>query len=73
MRDALRRLEQDELLREQGAIADPPNAAELLAEAEAALDRGEGTAIRSDEELVAFFRGVSERGRKRLASARKRA
>jgi len=72
VRDALRRLEQEELLQEQTVIADPGDAAEKIIEGWASVQQGRGIDIKDDAELREFFADIVSRGTKRLA-AKKRA
>jgi antitoxin ParD1/3/4 len=67
VRDALRRLEQEDLLQEQMVIADPDDAAEKILEGWASIQQGRGTQIESDAELKEFFTDIVSRGMKRLA------
>jgi antitoxin ParD1/3/4 len=67
VRDALRRLEQEDLLQEQVVIADPDDAAEKILEGWASIQQGRGTQIESDAELKEFFTDIVSRGMKRLA------
>lgn len=72
VRDALRRLEQEEELREQAAIVDPDNLYGELLKAEQSLDRGEGIVIRNEAEANAFVSDIIARGEQRLKAENKK-
>ncbi|MGA3240975.1 MAG: type II toxin-antitoxin system ParD family antitoxin [Bryobacteraceae bacterium] len=67
VREALRRLEQDELIQEQTVIADPDGATEKILECLASIQRGRRIELENDVELKEFFADVVSRGMKRLA------
>jgi antitoxin ParD1/3/4 len=67
VREALRRLEQEELIQQQTVIADPDDAAEKILEGWASIQEGRCFEIKSDVELKEFFADVVSRGMKRLA------
>jgi len=73
VRDALRRLEQDELIEEQRTIADPDNVREAVLEGLASIERGDYIELNGDAELKEFFADIVTRGKKRLAAKKKAA
>lgn len=70
VREALRRLEQDELLSEQSAITDPDDVAEQVRKGMASIAEGDFTELNGDQELHTFFADVIDRGEKRLRAKR---
>jgi antitoxin ParD1/3/4 len=68
VRDALRRLEQDELIQEQSVIADPGGATEKILEGLASIQQGRSIELKNDLELKEFFADIVSRGTNRLAS-----
>lgn len=68
VREALRRLEQEELIQEQTVIGDPENFEEELLKGFSSIERGKGIELKDDRELREFFADVIARGRKRLAA-----
>ena len=73
VREALRRLEQEEMVGEQTIIVDPDGAREAVLEGFASIERGESIELKGDSELKDFFEDVVSRGKKRLAAKRKAA
>jgi antitoxin ParD1/3/4 len=73
VREALRKLEQEEMVAEQSGIVDPDNFQEAVLDGLRSIERGEGTEIRTREELRRYFEDIVHRGKKRLASSRKAA
>src|SRR5437870_3833667 len=71
VREALRRFEQDEQIREQDAVLDPDNAPEAVAKGFASIERGAYIEIDGDEQLRSFFADIATRGEKRMQSARR--
>jgi antitoxin ParD1/3/4 len=67
VREALRRLEQEDLMQEQTAIADPDGAAEKILEGWASIQQGRRIELKNDVELKEFFADIASRGMKRLA------
>jgi hypothetical protein len=65
VRDALRRLEQEEFLQEQTVFADPDDAAGKILEGWASIQQGRGIGIGNDIELKEFFADIVSRGMKR--------
>ena len=72
VRDALRRLEQEEFLQEQSVIEDPDHIYEKLLQAQQSLDRGEGIVIRTEKDRKAFVADIVARGMERLAQEKKK-
>jgi len=72
VREALRRLEQAEMLNEQFEIVDPDDAREAVLEGLASMERGDFIELRGEAALQEFFEDIISRGKKRLA-AKKRA
>ena len=70
VREALRRLEQEDLLTEQSVITDPDNFKEAVLEGIRSTERGDFIEIRGDEDLRRYFEDIVRRGKKRLANAR---
>jgi antitoxin ParD1/3/4 len=68
VREALRRLEQDEMLREQTIIGDPDNAQAEVLKGFASIEQGDYVDLKDSQELREFFADVIARGKKRLAS-----
>jgi|ERR1035438_1216304 antitoxin ParD1/3/4 len=73
VREALRRLEQEEIVREQSIILDPDNAREALLQGVASIERGDSIELNGDAELKEFFDDIVVRGKKRIATKRKAA
>jgi antitoxin ParD1/3/4 len=73
VREALRKLEQEEIVAEQSEIVDPDNFQEAVLDGLRSIERGEGTEIRTREELRRYFEDIVHRGKKRLAASRKAA
>jgi antitoxin ParD1/3/4 len=71
VREALRKLEQEEMVAEQSVIEDPDNYQEAVLEGLRSIERGEGTEIHTREELRLYFEDIIHRGKKRLAANRK--
>jgi antitoxin ParD1/3/4 len=68
VREALRRLEQDEAVREQGVIVDPDNAGQAILKGLASIERGDFIELTDREELQSFFADIVARGKKRFAT-----
>jgi antitoxin ParD1/3/4 len=73
VREALRKLEQEEMVAEQSVIVDPDNFQEAVLDGLRSIERGEGTEIHTREELRRYFEDIVHRGKKRLAVGRKAA
>ena len=72
VREALRRLEQAEMLDQQSEIVDPDDAREAVIEGLASIERGDLIEVKGEAALQEFFEDIIARGKKRLA-AKKRA
>jgi antitoxin ParD1/3/4 len=73
VREALRKLEQEEMVTEQSVIVDPDNVQEAVRQGFASIERGDFVEIQSREELRRFFEDIIARGKKRLAAKSKAA
>jgi antitoxin ParD1/3/4 len=73
VREALRRLEQEEMMGTQSPVVDPDNARDAIREGLASLDSGDSIELKNDSELKAFFDDIVARGKKRTAAKRKAA
>lgn len=73
VREALRRLEQEEMIAEQSAVIDPDNMKEAVLQGFRSIEGGRYTELRSEPELERYFGDIAERGKKRLAARRKSA
>lgn len=70
VREALRRLEQEEMVDQQSVIVDPDNFEEAVAKGLRSIERGDFTELRSQKELRRYFEDIAERGQKRFAAKR---
>ncbi len=61
------------MIKKQPVILDPDNADEAVLRGLRSIERGEGTEIRTREELRRYFEDIVHRGKKRLAAKRKAA
>jgi len=73
VREALRRLEQEEMVTEQSTIIDPDNVKEAVRQGFASIERGDFVELQSREDLRRFFGDIIVRGKKRLAAKSKAA
>lgn len=73
VREALRRLEQEEMLKQQSIIVDPDNVQEAVQKGIASIDRGDFIELKDDAELKQFFADIIARGKKRLAAKKRSA
>src|ERR1700733_11605924 len=73
VREALRRLEQEEMVTEQSVIVDPDNMKEAVLQGLGSIERGDFTELHTQEDLQRFFGEIILRGKKRLAAKRKAA
>ena len=73
VREALRRLEQEEMVAEQSVIVDPDNVKEAVLQGFLSVERGDSIEIQNSEDLQRFFGDVILRGEKRSAAKRKAA
>jgi antitoxin ParD1/3/4 len=68
VREALRRLEQDDLLAEQAAIADPDDVAAQVRKGMDAVAKGDCIDVKGDGELHDFFADIIARGAQRFGA-----
>jgi antitoxin ParD1/3/4 len=73
VREALRRLEQAEMLTEQITIEDPDNVEEAIMEGIRSIETDGVIEVRTPEEARRFFDDIVQRGKKRFAAARRAA
>jgi antitoxin ParD1/3/4 len=73
VREALRKLEQEEMVAQQSAIVDPDNVKEAVLEGLLSIERGNFTELETDDDLQRYFADIVQRGKKRLAASRKAA
>jgi antitoxin ParD1/3/4 len=73
VREALRRLEQEEMIAEQTAIVDPDNVQDAVLAGLRSIERGEGTELQTADDLRRYFEDIVHRGKKRLAAGRRSA
>ena len=73
VREALRRLEQEEILAAESALLDPDNVEEAVLAGLSAIERGEFTELQTEADLREFFDDIVRRGKKRLAAKRRAA
>lgn len=73
VREALRRLEQEEMLAQQSTIVDPDNFEEAVLEGVRSIERGDFIELHTPEDARRFFDDIIQRGKKRLAAARRAA
>jgi antitoxin ParD1/3/4 len=68
VREALRRLEQQDLLAEQSVIADPDDVVVQVRKGMKSVAKGDYVELNGNQELRAFFAGIIARGSGRLRS-----
>ena len=73
VREALRRLEQDELVAQQSTIVDPDNVSEAVLEGLRSIAGGRFTELHTPEDLQRYFDGIVQRGKKRLLAKKRMA
>ncbi|MGA2730351.1 MAG: type II toxin-antitoxin system ParD family antitoxin [Terracidiphilus sp.] len=73
VREALRRLEQEEMVAEQSIIVDPDNVQDAVLQGLGSVELGDFTELQTQEDLQRFFGEIILRGKKRLTSRRKAA
>ncbi len=73
MREALRKLEQEEMVAQQSLIVDPDNVHEAVQEGLRSIERGDFTELHTQEDLHRYFGDIIHRGKKRLAALKKAA
>ena len=71
VREALRRLEQDDLPAEQTAIVDPDDVVAQVRKGMESVARGDCADLKSDQELREFFADIIDRGTRRLKANRR--
>jgi antitoxin ParD1/3/4 len=71
VREALRRLEQEDLLVEQTAINDPDDVLVQIRKGMESVNRGDYIEINGDKELRGFFADVIARGTQRIGAKRR--
>jgi antitoxin ParD1/3/4 len=71
VREALRKLEQEDLLAEQLAIADPDDVVLQVRRGISSVARGDYSELKNDRELREFFDDIVSRGKSRLAAKRR--
>ena len=73
VREALRRLEQEELVAQQSTIVDPDNVQEAVLQGLRSIERGDFTELQTQEDLQRYFEDIVQRGKQRLAARKKAA
>jgi Arc/MetJ-type ribon-helix-helix transcriptional regulator len=71
VREALRRLEQEELLAEQSPIVDPDDVVSQVRKGMVSVAEGDCTELKGDQELRDFFGDIVARGTQRLEARRR--
>lgn len=71
VREALRRLEQEDLLVEQTAIVDPDDIVVQVRKGMESVAKGDYTELKGDQELRDFFADIIARGTQRLGAKRR--
>ncbi len=70
VRDALRKLEQEDLLAEQSVISDPDDVVVQVRKGIESVAKGRHIELRGERELREFFADIIERGSRRLEAKR---
>jgi antitoxin ParD1/3/4 len=73
VREALRKLEQEEMVAQQSVVVDPDNVKEAVLEGLHSIERGNFTELQTQDDLQRYFGDIVQRGKKRLAASRKAA
>lgn len=73
VREALRRLEQEEMVAQQFAIMDPDNVKKAVLQGLRSIEEGRFTELHNQQDLQRYFDDVVRRGKKRLVAKRKAA
>jgi hypothetical protein len=73
VREALRTLEQEEMVAQQSAIVDPDNVKEAVLDGLRSIERGNFTELQTEDDLHRYFGDIVQRGKKRLSASRKAA
>jgi len=68
VREALRRLEQEEMVAQQSAIVDPDNVKEAVLDGLRSIEVGRFTEVHTQRDLQRYFDDVVRRGKKRLVA-----
>lgn len=71
VREALRRLEQEEMVAQQSAIVDPDNVQEAVLQGLRSIESGQFTELQTQEDLQRYFADIVHRGKKRFRARRK--
>ena len=71
VREALRRLEQEDLVAEQVTITDPDDVADQVRKGMESVARGDFVELKGDRELRDFFTDIIARGNQRLGAKRR--
>jgi antitoxin ParD1/3/4 len=71
VREALRRMEQADLLAEQTAIADPDDVVLQVRKGMESVAKGDYIELKGDRELRDFFADIIQRGTRRLGAKRR--
>jgi antitoxin ParD1/3/4 len=73
VREALRKLEQEEMVAQQSAIVDPDNVKEAVLGGLRSIEGGNFTELQTEDDLQRYFGDIIQRGKKRLAASKKAA
>jgi len=73
VREALRRLEQEEVVGQQWEVVDPDNVEAAILQGLRSIERGEFTDLNGEEDLKRYFDDIVQRGKKRFAASRRAA
>jgi antitoxin ParD1/3/4 len=73
VREALRKLEQEEMVAQQSVVVDPDNVKEAVLEGLHSIERGNFTELQTQDDLQRYFGDIVQGGKKRLAASRKAA
>jgi antitoxin ParD1/3/4 len=73
VREALRRLEQEEMVAQQSIIMDPDNVKKAVLQGFRSIEGGRFTELHNQQDLQRYFDDVVRRGKKRLVAKRKAA
>jgi antitoxin ParD1/3/4 len=71
VREALRKLEQEEMVAQQSSIVDPDNVRDAVLEGLRSIEGGHFTELQTPEDLQRYFDDIVQRGKKRLGAKRK--
>jgi antitoxin ParD1/3/4 len=73
VREALRRLEQEEMVIRQSAIVDPDNVQDAVLQGLRSIERGDSLELSTQEDLHRYFDDIIHRGKKRLQVSKRAA